>query len=475
NLGNVAAGQLNANANLQAGLMLKVYQLEGTGPTTGTLDIDDQIGILERELLNLCRHREAFNGIEIQTKPPKGTFCSNAPKQDTPPHMSDALGPATSSAATATNPTTSISRPTATEKGKGHADPTPATHTLPEPAAPQASGIQPTSQPALLLPQPTPQLVPPHPCSPPIHPFSNIPNNCYVPPSTRNLATTDWCTDPAYRMEAPITNAAKSTEHFDHCLESMLTVSVGELCSVAPAIQGKLHEAVTPKWVTTAVLRSIVKVPDDHYTSCIEELDALPMAEDAHSNSTPPLGALITTDVIDTYYQNLWLGESPEHIVVAKELHSLQSILMCINARQQVKCIMDSSCQIIAMSEEVCHDLHICYDPTVILHMQSANGTVNPSLGLAQNIPCTIGNITLYLQIHIIQNPAYDILLSQPFNILTCSLVKTHLANKTIITITDLNTHVVTSIPLFTCGQHWHQPKPPTKSEVQSFWILSRK
>ncbi|KAG5641105.1 hypothetical protein DXG03_005981 [Asterophora parasitica] len=444
---NIMARQLNANANLQACLMLKVYQLEGTGPTTGTLDINDWIGILEHELLNLRRHREAFDSIKIQTKLPKGTFCSDTPKRDTPPHMSDASGPATSSAATAPNPSTSTSGPTATKKGK----------------------------PAPLPPQPTPQLVPLCPCSLPIHPFSNLPDNCFVPPSTCNLAATDRHADPAYHTEAPITDAAKSTKLFDHCLESTLTVSVGKLCSVAPAIWGKLHKAVTPKQVMTAVLGSIIKVLDDHYTSCIEELNALPMAEDAHSNSTPLLEALITTDVVDTYYQNLWLGESLECIVVAKELHSLWSILMCMDTWEQVKCIVDSGCQIITMLEEVCHDLHICYNPTVILHMQSANGMVDPSLGLAWNVPCTISNITLYLQIHVIQNPAYDILLSRPFNVLTCSSVKMHSANKTIITITDPNTHVVTSIPLFTRGQHWHQLKPPTKSEAQSFWILSRK
>ncbi|KAG5640120.1 hypothetical protein DXG03_001031, partial [Asterophora parasitica] len=434
-----------------------------------------QIGILERELLNLRRHREAFDGIKIQSKPPKGTFRSDLPKRDMPPHMSDASGPTTPSAAASPDPMTSTSRPTAAEKGKDCADPAPITRMSPEPAAPQASGIQPTSQPAPLPPQPASQLVPPCPCSPPIHPFSNIPDNHYVPPSTHNLAATDRHADPAHRMEAPITDAAKSTKLFDCCLKSMLTVSVGKLCSVAPTIRGKLRKAVTPKRVMTAVLGSIIKVPDDHYTSRIEELNALPMAEDAHSNSTPPPGALITTNVIDTYYQNLQLGESPECIMVAKELHSLWSILMCIDAWEQVKCIMDSGCQIIAMSEEVCHDLHICYNPTVILHMQSANGTVDPSLGLAQNVPCTIGDITLYLQIHVIWNPAYDILLGWPFDVLTCSSVKTHLADETIITITDPNTRVVTSIPSFARGQHWHQPKPPTKSEAQSFQILSRK
>ena len=53
------------------------------------------------------------------------------------------------------------------------------------------------------------------------------------------------------------------------------------------------------------------------------------------------------------------------------------------------------------------------YDPSIILNMQSANGEVNQSLGLARNVAMQIGNITLYIQIHIICSPAYDILLGR--------------------------------------------------------------
>jgi len=63
------------------------------------------------------------------------------------------------------------------------------------------------------------------------------------------------------------------------------------------------------------------------------------------------------------------------------------------------------------MSEDVCHELALPYDPTIVLHMQSANGTVDPSLGLARNVPFLVGNLTLYMQVHVIRNPAYDILL----------------------------------------------------------------
>jgi hypothetical protein len=55
--------------------------------------------------------------------------------------------------------------------------------------------------------------------------------------------------------------------------------------------------------------------------------------------------------------------------------------------------------------------LTLAYDPSIKLNMQSANGEVDQSLGLSRNVPCKINTITLYLQIHIIRSPAYNILL----------------------------------------------------------------
>jgi hypothetical protein len=82
------------------------------------------------------------------------------------------------------------------------------------------------------------------------------------------------------------------------------------------------------------------------------------------------------------------------------------------------------SSQIIAMSEGMCHDIGLLYNPSIKLNIQSANGDINQSLSLAQNVSCRIGTITLYLQIHVIQSPAYDILLGQPFDVLTESTIK---------------------------------------------------
>ncbi|KAG5639885.1 hypothetical protein DXG03_002593, partial [Asterophora parasitica] len=402
NPNNITTGWLSANANPQAGMMLEAYQLDCPVPQPGTLDVDGRISILERELLNLRRHREAFDGMEIQTKPVKHTYVPDAPRPDPPPHMPAAPIPSTLSATSPADTPPTTAAPPMLDKGKDQAVMLPANSRVASepPAAPQPSQSssswspqQPVAQPAP-VPQPTPTLT--H--VPPIHPYSNIPNNRHVPPSTRNLAATDHRPDPAYRTEAPITDSVKSTELFDRCLGSMLMVSVGKLCSVAPGIHGKLREAVTPKRVVVAALGSIAEVDDKVCTTRIEELDALPMADDIHSNSMPPPGALITTNLVDSYYQNLRPGESPERVVVAKESHSLRSILMCVDAWEQVECIVDSGCQIIAMSEEVCHDLHIRYDPIVILNMQSANGSVDPSGLLASPSPSSGLRLVVHVQ-----------------------------------------------------------------------------
>ena len=143
----------------------------------------------------------------------------------------------------------------------------------------------------------------------------------------------------------------------------------------------------------------------------------------------------------------------PCNAIVALESHALRSIHLVINNKSKVESIADNGCQIVAMSEAVCHDLALIYDPTVVLNMESANGEINPSLGLARNVPCQIGNITLYLQIHVIREPAYDILLGRPFDILTRSFVQNFPDGNQTITIHDPNSSRTATIPTFPRGR----------------------
>jgi hypothetical protein len=85
--------------------------------------------------------------------------------------------------------------------------------------------------------------------------------------------------------------------------------------------------------------------------------------------------------------------------------------MIVVDNREEVEGIIDPGSQIIAMSEAVCHDIGLAYNPSIKLNIQWANGEVDQSLSLSHNVPCKINTITLYIQIHIIRSPAYNILL----------------------------------------------------------------
>jgi len=88
-------------------------------------------------------------------------------------------------------------------------------------------------------------------------------------------------------------------------------------------------------------------------------------------------------DVYETYLNELGPCETPEELTVAKESHSLRSIMMLVDTKDIVEAVVDPGSQIIAMSDAICHDLGLAYDPSIRLNMQSANSTVDKSLGLA--------------------------------------------------------------------------------------------
>jgi hypothetical protein len=58
--------------------------------------------------------------------------------------------------------------------------------------------------------------------------------------------------------------------------------------------------------------------------------------------------------------------------------------------------------------------------------MQSANSSRNESLGLIENLKLEIGGMKLHVQAHVIRNPAYNVLLSRTFDVLTASHIKNY-------------------------------------------------
>ena len=85
--------------------------------------------------------------------------------------------------------------------------------------------------------------------------------------------------------------------------------------------------------------------------------------------------------------------------------------------------------------------------------MQSANGEVDQSLGLARNVLFQIGPIMLLLQAHVLHAPTYQVLLGRPFDVLTQSVVKNLLEEYQTLTIKDPNTGTVATISTIKHGK----------------------
>ena len=177
-------------------------------------------------------------------------------------------------------------------------------------------------------------------------------------------------------------------------------------------------------------------------------------------------------DPVESYIKSLPPSEPQVTLTVAKEAQSIWSIAMLVENKEEIECIVDSGSQIISMSAKIANSLGIIYDPNIILNMQSANGTMDKSLGLARNVPCSIGNITFYLQIHILWSPAYDILLGRPFDVLACCVLITLNPHKTTLTITDPNSGLRCTLPTFSRGRI-RQPRTKVHYEEEPpgcFW-----
>jgi hypothetical protein len=161
--------------------------------------------------------------------------------------------------------------------------------------------------------------------------------------------------------------------------------------------------------------------------------------------------------------------EVHHNLLVAKESHSLRAITPKIEGLHKVECILDSRSQIVPISEAVWQTLNQELNPHWKITMQSTNSSHDKSLGLVENLELEIGGMKLHVQAHVIRNPAYNVLLSRPFDVLTASHIKNHRDKLQTITITNPNSGKMVSIPTVPRGQPRFKSPLPKDIHQESF------
>ena len=179
-------------------------------------------------------------------------------------------------------------------------------------------------------------------------------------------------------------------------------------------------------------------------------------------------GDIVIGDPVLQYMATLKPGEKPKPVSVAKESQGLRAIYPLLNKVGVTECLLDSGSQIISMAKSVAEQLEIKWNTELTIEMESANRSVETTLGLARNVPVSCGAITVYLQIHIMSKPAYKVLMGRPFDIVTESLVKNERDGSQTLTLTDPQTGERCMMATYERGRPPEILKRPVKQDFQN-------
>ena len=208
---------------------------------------------------------------------------------------------------------------------------------------------------------------------------------------------------------------------------------------------------------------------NDEYPKLEEEIDVatLPVARSTTVLSENGRKRVITMgDPVVQYLSSLQKGESPKTFYMKESSLALRSIYPLVNNARQEEALLDSGSQIVSMSKDAAISLKMSWDPDISINMQSAQGHVEPTLGLATDVPFTFGDLTVMLQVHIINKPSYKILLGRPFDALTRSTIQNEKDGSQMVTITDPASDHRIVLPTYPRNQG---PSRAVKEDSESF------
>ncbi|KAG6895040.1 hypothetical protein C0995_013328 [Termitomyces sp. Mi166 len=221
---------------------------------------------------------------------------------------------------------------------------------------------------------------------PPIHPYSGIPEIQITEPTPKNVITANCQQDGAYKTLAPAATKKQewTIKAFNTIWDHNITMTVGGALTISQLLRNHFQEMVMPKKITNANMATISEIPDDSTDDALPYPEKSPLGMSANclnANSlstsvTEPKGTVGVVDPVEAFYSH-WPLEHHASLCIAKDTNLLRAIMVVIDGKEEVECIVDSGSQIVSMSEEIAHHLGLVYDPTVVLNMQSANGTID--------------------------------------------------------------------------------------------------
>lgn len=272
---------------------------------------------------------------------------------------------------------------------------------------------------------------------------------------------------PAYKNLAPVEVGLDIEKLVEQVLDLEISVPLRNLAGVSGAIQKEIRKQVTKSKVPVETEQNETQnlVVETKPSIRVESLPVAMYAEMTDKLNDIPEGYFIADDPILQYLET-HKDASPDDLVVAETSESLRSIYMTINRIGQEECLLDNGSMIVSMARETAIQLGLTWDPLIRFNMESASNHVEKTLGLARNVRFSVGGINVFLQVHILEDPPYKILLGRPFEKFTSCKSNTKPDGSSELTLTDPNSKKSAIVPTYSRGQG---PEEIQKQKYQGF------
>lgn len=275
----------------------------------------------------------------------------------------------------------------------------------------------------------------------------------------KSLETPKVMAEPGFKNRAPLQKDERAKDLIQEMLKTPISLTAEDILHVSEPVRNELKKLLIKRRLEKkSVMFSAeaeyfpaeaegfsaeAEPPDKQILEEVIRVERLPEAtfevltEDRDGMDR---GSIVVSDPVVQYLNTLSAGEKPKTVVVGGESHSLRTLYPLINRTGEVEALLDAGSQIVSMSKTIAVALEVNWDPDITVRMESANKTYENTLGLARNVPFLFGTITAYLQVHVVQNAAYKVLLGRPFDVVTESEVKNSRDGTQSVTLTDPNT-----------------------------------
>jgi hypothetical protein len=259
---------------------------------------------------------------------------------------------------------------------------------------------------------------------------------------------------PVYKNRAPVELGLDIEKLVDTVLDMELNIPLRSLAGISSVIQKEIKKQLTRTKVPTEVEPKVV------FHASLDEPPLVKLEGYMFSSYTItedvcedfPEGHLVASDPILQYLAEHGDAEA-DKLIVANISEPLRAIYGTVNQVGQEECLLDNGSMIVSMSRKAAEELGLTWDPNIRINMESASNHLEKTLGLARNVKLALGDINVYLQVHILENPPYRLLLGRPFDKFTRSEIKTEADGSSQVVLTDPNTKKMVVMPTYKRGE----------------------